>query len=60
LLPLELGETQYEKGADGLMLTVMTDPQCGPLFSIEREAVQAVWELMNPNYVSGYGIDTFW
>jgi hypothetical protein len=26
LLPLEMGETQYEKGADGLMLCVMNNP----------------------------------
>lgn len=27
LLPLEMGQTQYEKGADGLMLCVMNDPK---------------------------------
>jgi len=37
LLPLEMGETQFEKGSDGLMLTAMTDPEIVSLAVVEDD-----------------------
>jgi hypothetical protein len=39
LLPRELGQTRYEMGADGLMLTVMTDPA-----HVSHELIDPDWD----------------
>jgi hypothetical protein len=35
-----MGETLYEKGADGLMLTIMTDPQY-----VSYEVLEETWRV---------------